>query len=270
MSSEVAHNQRFIQVPSTALVISIALHLSIPLFVFILKGFDAWNFNRKDTKAHAESFIQVDVVALPDVMLNDKTVVDTSQPIVAHPKSLLEEAKAKDDLMVLTNEKDRIQKQKEKEMADKTKKEKERKSEEEKALKKLTEDAKREQALKALFAKNGKTGRSKMLGNKTSQGTAATGAIGDLKNKWAAQVGQAIKEHFNVFPWQKKKNLVANVHIDVYANGKIRARRITKKSADLTYDSAVLQAVDETQTLPVPEDPSIMSDGITVEMRPED
>jgi TonB family protein len=269
MSSE-AINQRFLQVPTSALIFSIILHLCIPLAVIIMRGLDAWNFNRKDTTAKYQSFIQVDVVALPDAMLNDKQTLDTSLPIVDKPKSLLEEIKSKDDVMSVESEKERLQKIKETEMAEKTKKEKERKAEEEKALKKLQEDAKREQALKALLAKNGKTGRGKMLGNKLSQGTAATGAIGDLKNKWAAQVGQTIKDHFNVFPWQKKRNLVANVHIDVYPNGKIRSRRIVKRSADLTYDSAVLQAVDETQTLPVPEDPSIMADGITVEMRPED
>jgi outer membrane biosynthesis protein TonB len=272
MSAE-SLNRRFVYIPSTALVLSLLLHLLTPFFVMGLKALDARNFKKTQDKKEAQSFIQVDMVALPDNLLSDTPKVDTSLPMVDKAKSLLDEAKAKEDILALS-EKARIEK--EKEMSEKVKKEKEkekeqqRKTDEEKALKKLAEDAKREQALKQLLAKNGKTGRQKMLGNKLSQGVAATGAIGNLKDKYAALVGQALKEHFNIFPWQKKKGLSAVVKIEIFPNGRIKSRKLIKKSIDASYDSAVLQSVDDTQSLPTPEDPSIVADGITVEMRPEE
>jgi TolA protein len=148
-------------------------------------------------------------------------------------------------------------------------KEKQRLAEQEKALKRIQEDAAREAALKNLSAKQGKSGRQKLAGNILSKGTATTGAIGNAKDRYTGLVHEAIKEHFNIFPWQRKKNLSALVRLDIFPNGRVRARRIIRKSADPLYDSAVLKAIDSAQPLPIPDDIAIISDGLVVEFKPE-
>ena len=55
--------------------------------------------------------------------------------------------------------------------------------------------------------------------------------------------------------WQKKKNPVTVLHMEIFPNGRIRERKIVKKSTDSRFDNMVLSAVDQAQPLPVPDDP---------------
>jgi colicin import membrane protein len=227
-----------------------------------------------------QNFIQVDVVALPDQLISDKTKPDTTLPIVDKPQSSKEEVKPDKEDPVLEAKEEAAKAKAEmeaKRQADIKKKEeikatqeKKRKAEQEKALKRLQQEADREAALKTL-AKNqdGKKGRQKLAGNILSKGTAATGKVGTAKDQYTALVAKAISDHFNYFPWQKKKNLVAYVYLEIYKTGRLKFRKVVKGSVDPTFDSAVLQAVDESQPLPVPEDLSVISDGITIEFKPE-
>ena len=91
-----------------------------------------------------------------------------------------------------------------------------------------------------------------------------------LLQTWCATVcnDKETWEGFNIFSWQQKKGLVAEVALMLQANGRVKWRKITRPSQDLMYDSAVLQAIDEAQPFPVPEDKSLIADEIRINFKP--
>lgn len=280
MSSDTL-NQKFVYLPKAALFASAILHGGLFFLFVTAKVLDHFGLNlfRKppiDTHSMYQDFIQVDVVALPDQMIGEN--VDTSQPVVETPAAEPEpvpEAKAADtmespDIMAEKIEADKkaAEETKKKEAAEKVRVEKE-KQEREKALKKLAEEASREAALKSL-AKSGQKGRGQLKGNKLSQGTATAGMIGTPADRWGSLLKQKIRENFSIFQWQRKKKLEAIVFIKIYPTGRVRERRIVKPSPDSTYNASVLQAIDASQPLPIPDDPTLYEDGINLVFRPED
>jgi len=138
----------------------------------------------------------------------------------------------------------------------------------EEALKKVQEDLKREEALKALRKETENLGRGPLKGNKLSQGTSSFGTVGTSKDRYIGILTETIKQQFNIFSWQQKKGLVAEVTLMLQANGRVKWRKITRPSQDLMYDSAVLQAIDEAQPFPVPEDKSLIADEIRINFKP--
>lgn len=281
MSAEIMENQYW-GIPKSALVTSFLLHLSIPLMLVSVKILDKMGIHlfpdRKIVMDAYQSFIQVDVVALPDQLVNDKSALDASLPTVENPKTVVEDApkvETKDDTMV--DEQDKAEKEKAKALKEKeamtTKREKDklekkRVAEQEKAMKKMQEEAKREQALKSLSAKNGQKGRGKLKGNVLSQGTSAHGAIGTAKDRYTALLTEAIKQHFNIYMWQQKKNLLAEVQFEIFPTGRVRRRKVVKTSSDPTYDSAILKALDDSQPLPLPDDPLLLSEEFHITFKP--
>jgi TolA protein len=275
MSSDVM-DQKFFTIPATALIASLLIHLAVPGLLVgfhILDSMGLFPFFRKKMDLHQtyQNFIQVDVVALPDELPNEKGHVDLSVPIVDKPRATPEpvEAPAKDEMELKAEKADEAKKKDALRKSEEMAQEKARKKEEEKALKKLKEEADREAALKAIAPAEGKKGRQKLSGNILSKGAATTGKLGTAKDQYNALVAQAIKDHFNIYPWQKKKKLLSVAHIELYPNGRVRTREILKSSADKSYDSAVLSAIDQAQPLPLPSDPSVIADGITISITPE-
>ncbi len=299
-----ALNQKFVYIPRSALIASLCLHIAFPVAWLIDKGLEKLGLHlipqskKISTKDLYQNYIQVDVVALPDQLMNDRTSVDTTQPIVekaavapelkpetkdamkepetkaeaekkaAEEKEMSEQAAKEKKKQEAKKKEDEKKLAKEKEKEKKKDDEKTRKKAEAEAMKKVQEQADREAALKGL-AKSGKKGRGKLAGNKTSKGTAMSGMIGTAKDAYTAQVAQKIREHFNIFPWQKKKNLSASVYIEIFPNGRLKEKKLMKASKDSVYDAAVLQAVEESQPLPIPEDMGLVADGITLEFKPE-
>ncbi len=288
----VAVREVSLDVPRAAIYLSLAFHLALPVGFLIVKGLDKLGlhlFSDKKTvnlKEMYQSYIQVDVVALPDQLMNERTNIDTTAPIVdkTETKPVVEENKQDPTTMTDPEEAAKAEAvKKEAEMAEKKKaEEKKKQAEAEKAakekkdaekakkeaLKKAQQEADREAALKGL-AKDGKKGRQKLSGNKLSKGTAMSGNIGTAKEAYTASVAQKIREHFNIFPWQKKKNLVTVVYIEINPNGRLKSKKLMKGSKDSVYDAAVLQAIEESQPLPIPEDMSLVADGLTLEFKPE-
>lgn len=272
----------FLKLPPASLIFSLVLHAFLPLLFVTAsyladQGLIPFLSPKKLDKNLYQNFIQVDVVALPDELINEKKRVDMSLPVVDTPAKALEEVKATTPEETLTDpnlsskdaEEALKKAQEKKAAAERLIKEKKRIEEQEKALKRIQEDAAREAALKSLAAKEGRSGRKKQSGNLLSKGTATSGMIGTAKERYTGLVHEAIKEHFNIFPWQKKKSLLTVVRIDIFATGRVRGKTILKRSGDTIYDSAVLRAIDAAQPLPIPEDMSIVSDGIVVEFKPE-
>lgn len=270
---------RFLDVPLSAFGVSLLVHLGA-LLLFVSAPFleQLGILKKKQFSSEMyQTFIQVDVVALPDLLPGQQKSLDTSLPIVETPSTAEEKVEEdttskKDDDVMTTEEtkaeaKAKADAKKKAEEKAAFEKEKKRLAEQEKALKKLAEEAKREAALKALQGKAGKSGRQKLAGNKLSKGTSLTGAVGTAKDAYAGRVVEAIKEHFNIYFWQQKKGLSAVLRLEFYSNGKVKNRQIIKKSIDPTYDSAVLAAVDAA-SFPVPEDPAVIGDSFDITFNP--
>ncbi len=258
--------QSFVNIPLSSVLISVGAHLAVLMGLLSLHVMDDFSFfKKKEMKEPYQSFIQVDVVALPDELLKNIPNVDMSQPIVDKPVVPIEKPKnlsTPADLMKISDKKAA------KEESDR-KTRKEILEQQTKALKKLQEEANREEALKNLTAKEGKRGRSKLAGNKLSQGNSAVGMIGTASDQYRALVSDAIRKHFNIYLWQQKRGtLLADIYLEVYPNGRVKSRKVVKASTDPLFDSAVLQAIDTSQPLPVPEDISLLKEGFQITFKP--
>lgn len=265
-------NWRFLYTPRFFLYLSLGLHLTLPFFFWTMKTLDRLGWSllgpRVSRKEIYQEFIQVDVVGLPDQLISQQNDIDTSLPDSAKPTQVappLETTKADTedpDVMADLEAKAKA----EKERLAKEEKEKARK-ERERALKELEAEAKRQAALKALA--EGAT-RGRLKGNILSKGTSTKGAIGTAKDRYISLIAQKVKQNFNVYSWQKQRGLVSVVYVKVGSNGRLLEKRVVRSSKDPLFDSAVLQAVVDAQPLPVPDDASVLKEGITIEFRPDE
>lgn len=276
-------NRRFVYSPRKFLVWSLLFHLGVVGFMGVYQVLDKFNLTpfpkKKDLMEQVyQEFVQVDVVDLPDILMKDLDKIDASLPVVDDPQELpkpvdvpAEDPEAMAELEAAKKAKAEEAKQKAEEakrLAEEAKKKKEaEKQAREEALRKLEEEAKRADALAALEKE---AGRKQLKGNIVSKGSATKGNIGTAKDQYRSLIAKKIKEHFNVFSWQKKKNLLAVVFIKVGPDGRLLEKKIVQSSSDRLYDSAVLEAVQEAEPLPLPRDMSLVADGITIEFRPDD
>ena len=259
-----------LRVPKSALLASILIHLGVLFLLGLFSSEAVSNWIRQmvglEPKAmEAQSFVQVDVVGLPDHTLRDK--INPLLPEVAKPEATTakinpETRPVEPDIMS-----DKAQNQKKAE-TEKAKEKAERKKQQERALREALEETKRQQALKGLQNESGARGRGKLKGNRLSEGTSSTGMVGTAKDKYIGILTESIKQQFNVFSWQQKKGLVAEVQLLLLPNGRVKWRKIIKPSRDVLYDSAVLQAIDDAQPFPIPEDRSLIRDEITINFKP--
>ena len=274
-----ALQNRFLEIPKPAIVASVLVHLSLPLFLLFAQVMDSLGiplFPKRDaTKQVYQQFIQVDVVDLPDSLFKDKGAVDTTLPIVEQPKTVAEPAKAlQEDKDLIKeaapemSEKEKKAKQKKEEATALREKDKQRKKEIEDALKKASQEADRERAMKDLLSKSGKSGRKKIAGNVMSKGTATTGSIGNAKEQYTALIVEAIRQHFHIYPWQQKKGLMGVISIELFPTGRVRSRKIVKPSGDGAFDSALLQAIDSAQPFPLPEDTALLGEDFDITFIP--
>jgi colicin import membrane protein len=263
----------FVSVPKSAFVFSVLFHLGIAFSFISISVFSPGTladlFSQKKLSENVyQSFVQVDVVGLPDELADQK--LNPLLPEVSNPEVSKEVTKGKSESKTDLMEEVKSTKEKDQQKQQNSKKEKEaeRKREQEQAMNAALEEAKREQALKGLQAKSGQKGRGKIKGNILSQGTSSTGAIGSAKDRYVGVLTESIKQQFNVFSWQQKNGLVAEVKLMLLPNGRVRWRKIVKPSRDLLYDSAVLQAIDDAQPFPIPEDKNLINDEITINFKP--
>jgi colicin import membrane protein len=273
MSADAIRNQ-FIDIPRAALVASVILHLMIPVSWVTVKGLELLGiqvFPPTHMKDVYQEFVQVDLVGLPDISIPDLEKLDATLPEVADPAKEIDPPKeVEDDTMALEASKKALA---EKDKADKEEKQKKLKKEEEekkKALKQIEEELKRDQALKALAQNEGKKGRQKLKGNILSNGTAVSGNIGTPKDVFTAVVMAKIREKMYIMPTQRDRGLTNTVHIELYPTGRVRSKQLVRNSGDSLFDSAMLQAIEDAQPLPIPGDLSLIQGGITVTFRAEE
>lgn len=259
-------SQHFVNVPLSSIIISVGAHLFVLIILLSLHTLDGLSiFGKKEIVQPYQSFIQVDVVALPDQLPKDMANMDMSQPIVEKPATPIpksEAIKPPADVMKIPDKnasKNEVEKKSKQEILDA----------QTKALKRLQEEAKREQALKDLSAKNGQKGRGRLAGNRLSQGNSSVGMIGTASDQYRALVSDAIRKHFNIYLWQQKRGtLLADIYLEVYPNGRVKAKKVVRPSSDPLFDSAVLQAIDASQPLPVPEDINLLKEGFQITFKP--
>ncbi|MFM8269994.1 MAG: energy transducer TonB [Pseudomonadota bacterium] len=264
---DLASNQ-FVNIPKPALIISLVFHILLGLGVVFISGADGTSlaelFFGKKNEISAQSFVQVDVVGLPDQLINQK--LNPLLPEVANPESMNKKTTSEPKAVPKDVMEDPLTKtQKDKST---NKKKETREKDQEQAIKEALEEAQREQALKGLQSNNGNKGRGKIKGNILSQGTSSSGVVGTAKDKYVGLLTESIKQQFNIFSWQQKKGLVAEVKLMLLPTGRIKWRKIVKPSRDILYDSAVLQAIDDAQPFPVPEDQVLIQDEITINFKP--
>jgi TonB family protein len=78
-----------------------------------------------------------------------------------------------------------------------------------------------------------------------------------------------MKENYFVLPGMEKKGLVTVVQITLLPSGRLKEKKILKRSRDPIHDAAVLQAVEAGQPYPLPENPELLELEYTLEFRPE-
>ncbi len=274
MSAADATQQDFIYIPKAALIASVILHLMLPAGWLTVRGLEALGiqiFPKTHIKDIYQEYVQVDLVGLPDIAIKDLEKLDPTLDEVENPAEVKEDVEEKEDELMA------IEAQKKAAAAEKAKMEKEAKEkakkiadeDRKKALKQVEEEMNRERAMKALL-NEGKKGRHKLKGNIVSKGTAVIGNLGTPKDQFTAIVMAKIKERFYIMPSQRDRGLTNTVHLEMYPTGRVRSKRIVTPSADRIFDSAVMQAIDDAQPLPIPEDLSLINGGITVTFRAED
>lgn len=251
------------ELSKNALIFSVSFHLILSALLVSFSSLSqrSWLLSLFGEKAprEAPTYIQVDLVGLPDQLIKDKInplLPETSKPVpsISSPPPKNTEVKssqktedlAKAEAISLeskkTNKKSKIQA--------------------------AMEELKREEALNALKSASSSASRGKIKGNKLSQGTSSIGTVGDAKDKYIGVLTESIKQQFNIFSWQKKEGLVAEVSLMLMGNGRVRWRKIIKPSRDVMFDSAVLKAIDDAQPFPIPEDKSLIAEEVRINFKP--
>jgi len=263
----------FIRIPKSSLVCSVLLHgglLSVAWITHLIAPKLGFILSSPEKKVIHESYIQVDVVGLPDTMMDYLANTDTTLPIVDNVAEPVPDLNQKIDQAEMVEEQSKEAKRV-KDLEEKSAQLELKKIKKSQALamSRLKEEQKRLEALKALKVEKGQAGRKTLKGNIASQGTAVRWAIGEAKDKWISMVAESIKNQFSIYPWQKSKKLSAVVAISLYPNGRVRERKIEKSSGDATYDSAVLRAIEAAEPLPIPADAALLEEPLIIELRPE-
>jgi TonB family protein len=257
---------KFIDIPFKAIKTSFFLHASIPAALLVMQFLSYLGVPffapKKVERLNYESFVQVDIVGLPDQTVPEFKTITKDSKIVQKAKPLTKTPEEEDPDVISLQKTQQLQKLK-------------KEQEKEKALKKLKLEAKKEAALKKLEQLKAKEEaiqeeREVLKGNKLSKGVSTTGNIGQMKEEYFSRVQQMIKEKFNILQWQQKTRLVAVVFIRISPTGRVREKKIVQMSKDPLYDNAVMQAIVLAQPFPIPEDLTILNEGIEFEFKPEE
>ncbi len=237
-----------LQIPKASWIFSGSLHVGC-IFLWILISLGE-NFHWFDLKQKDETFdnvMQVDLLAMPEMLFKDQASLDIRDPVNPRQKRPTPTDSLSTTIPKLEGKDSHLS--------------------QESAIKQLEEDVKREQAIQKLQRKLRKT-RPNIAGNLPSQGTMPLGAVGDAKEKYLAELTDLIRSHFNIYPWQKKEGLRTVIHLILDARGKIDKEAVMERSRDPLYDAAVLKAIRESEPFPLPEDARLLKGGFDIKFIP--
>lgn len=216
------------------LVGSMVLHVSLIIFLLL----KALIIPSSPIDLDANS-INVDMVALPDKMpklspkemavLKDKPVVKKAVKEKPAPKP---KPKPKKDTVNLSKrKKSAIERMKE-----------QIKKEEQQKQRAENSDAQRRAKAIAELTKGNKITKSSSLGKLDRMAL----------NSYQGELGQHIRQFWNLPQWLKEQNLraIALIHLDY--RGVVVSRKLIKKSTNPSFDTYVLKAIDEASPFPAP------------------
>lgn len=216
------------------LKISLGLHLGI--FAFLVVG----QWVAPNNTEMFQPTVQIDMVALPDLVKSQSQPLDTTLPVKdAPPPARKEEAAEKDEpTPAPVPEKE-------------SKKEREAESDAKKALERLRAEVKKEQKeedkrRRELVNKREEelkrfeeTYRAAIKGNQVNQGTSATGAMQATLNAYVGHIREKLNGNWALPVWLQSAGLRAEVRMYLDARGNIIRYTFTKSSGNQTFDEYV-------------------------------
>jgi TonB family protein len=205
--------------------------------------------------------VQVDMVALPDLVKSDKEpVLDKTLPVKDEPapkekpaekvaEKEPEKAKPKDeppkpDEMTLKRERDAAAKKaldRLREEMKKAQKEAEKKKQEDLADKRKENQKRFEEAF-----------RNALKGNQVNEGTSTTGVTEATKNAYVGMIQQTIRNNWGLPAWLQNRGLSAAVVIQIDGRGNVVGFRFLKTSGNDTFDEYVKSAVQQSSPFAAP------------------
>jgi TonB family protein len=201
--------------------------------------------------------VQIDVVALPDLVKAQNQPIDTSLPVKENPPPPPPEPEEKDaaaepapkadepDAMVLKKEKDaqkeakkaldRLKAQMKKDQREQAKQLEERIKEREKSLKRLDELT-----------------RAAILGNQTNQGTSATGDLLKTQNAYFGHITERLRANWALPAYLQGRGLRAVVRMYIGPSGEASQFRFVQSSGDKMFDEYVTASIKRSKFAPPP------------------
>lgn len=213
--------------------------------------------------------VQIDMVALPDLVKAQNRPVDTTLPVKEAPPPAPPEPEEKEaepeskpdpkpkaedpDLMALKKEKDaqneakkaleRLRAQMKKDQKAEAKKREEQINEREKNLKKFEE-----------------TYRAAIKGNQTNQGSSATGAMLEARNAYFGHIVDRVRGRWALPAFLQGKGFRAVVRMYVDSRGNAIRYTVVRSSGNEAFDSQAVGAIKEASPFAAP--PAEMSNGL--------
>jgi TolA protein len=192
--------------------------------------------------------LRVDMVGLPDVVKKDLPSLSklTAKPVEAKADPKTNDAKnevaAKDELVFKPKEKAKERDERKKESAEKEKKLKAALNRI-KALDRIREEDKSESSDEGVVIK----------GNKVSPGSSLSGEAREAAEaSYFEKVRDKLSDSWALPPWLAKKELSAQVRLNISAIGVVTSFEFIKSSGNPQFDAAVKTAIREAQPLPKP------------------
>lgn len=123
------------------------------------------------------------------------------------------------------------------------------------ALEKIKEDVAEEKAAEAAaVAKKAAQGSQKIKGNQVSSGSALTGLTKLQHETYIADLDRHIKQNWALPEWLAKRDLSAQVRVNIDARGLVISKKIVKSSGNPNYDEEVLATIEKSSPFPPPPD----------------
>lgn len=207
--------------------------------------------------------VQIDMVALPDqVKQSEPQPIDTTLPVKDKaPPPKPEPEEQKDDSLALEKpdpNKLALEKAKKKEAEDRAK-EALRKLREQAKKNERKEEQKRQQALldkkKEDLKRFEEAYRSAIRGNQTNQGTSASGEMQATMNAYAGHITERLRNNWSLPAWLQSQGLRAVMRIYIDSRGNVMRYQMMRSSGNDTFDEYVKGCVQRsTPFAPPPEE----------------
>lgn len=231
------------------------LKYSLVFHVIVLGAFSVKNIFFSSPDIDYKSAIRVDIVDLPDKIVNK---ANTQKKTPAKKIEPIKQIKPKDKPKPKP-------KPKKKSMTNKVslKKSQNTAIERLKALEKLKQEKDTEDTQQAALNKI-----KEFKGNNLSKGSSLSGVVADQQNAYIGLLDNHIKQYWDLPRWLAEENLSCKVQIKIDTNGNLVFRRILESSGNTDFDDIALKTVDNASPFPMPPaglSGTLETNGVTIE-----